>query len=82
MDVKLDGHLFASKLIMEDKKKVIDLTKSLVQPRYILTYLKAKNKESLTNIKQVYNARFRFRKSERENNTKLQHLVTDESMQL
>jgi hypothetical protein len=66
MDTKLDGLLLVGILIMKDNNKVTDQTKSLVQPRHILMDLKAKNKESLTNIKQVYDACCRLRRSERD----------------
>lgn len=56
--------------------EIVDPTRSLVQPEHILMNLKDKNQESLTNIKQVYNACHRFRKSERDNKTGMQHLVT------
>jgi len=52
------------------------MTKSLAKPRNILTDLKEKNKENLTLIKQVYNARTRWRKGQREDKTELQYLIT------
>jgi len=55
LEEKLQGHLLASKLNAEEKKKVIDITKSLTAPQNILTNLKQNNKESVTTIKQVYN---------------------------
>ena len=59
----------------EEKKKVIDMTKSLTVPRNILTNLKQNNKESVTTIK-VYNVRTRWRKGERGNMTELQYLIS------
>jgi len=73
---KLSGHLLAGRLKAEEKKRVIDMTKSLAKPRNILTDLKEKNKENLTLIKQVYNARTRWRKGQREDKTELQYLIT------
>jgi len=52
---KLQGHLIAGRLSAEEKKKVIEMTKSLAVPRNILTNLKEINNESVTTIKQVYN---------------------------
>jgi len=52
------------------------MTKSLAKPRNILTDLKEKNKENLTLIKQVYNARTSLRKGQREDKTELQYLIT------
>ncbi|XP_039683841.1 protein FAR1-RELATED SEQUENCE 4-like [Medicago truncatula] len=52
------------------------MTKSLAKPRNILTDLKERNKESVTLIKQVYNARTRWCKGQREDKTELQYLIT------
>jgi len=73
---KLSGHLLAGRLKAEEKQRVIDMTKSLAKPRNILTDLKEKNKESLTLIKQVYNARTSWCKGQREDKTELQYLIT------
>ena len=72
----LAGHLLAGRLKVEEKQRVIDMTKSLAKPRNILTDLKEKNKENLTLIKQVYNARTKWRKGQREDKTELQYLIT------
>ncbi|RHN65022.1 putative MULE transposase domain, FHY3/FAR1 family [Medicago truncatula] len=61
----LSGHLLAGRLRREEKQRVI------------LTDLKEKNKESVTLIKQVYNAQTRWRKGQRENKTELQYLITE-----
>jgi len=51
---------------MEDDKAIVhDLTNSSVKPKNILTNLKKKRQESITNIKQVYNERHKFKKSKR-----------------
>jgi hypothetical protein len=42
---KLAGHLLADRLKEEEKKRVIDMTKSLAVPRNILTNLKEKTKK-------------------------------------
>jgi len=76
MAPKLSGHLLAGRLKAEEKQRVIDMTKSLAKPRNILTDLKDKNKESVTLIKQVYNARTRWHKVQRKDKTKLQYLIT------
>ncbi|XP_039690286.1 uncharacterized protein [Medicago truncatula] len=73
----LSGHLLAGRLRGEEKQRVINMTKSLAKPRNILTDLKEKNKESVTLIKQVYNARTRWRKGQREDKTELQYLITE-----
>jgi hypothetical protein len=70
---KLVGHLLRGRLKAEEKKRVIDMTKSLAAPRNILTDLKEKNKESVTIIKQVYNARTRWRTGQRGDKTEMQY---------
>jgi hypothetical protein len=72
----LSGHLITGRLSAEEKKKVIDMTKSLTVPRNILTNLKQNNKESATTIKLVYNVRTRWRMSEIGNLTELQYLIS------
>jgi len=76
LDEKLSGHLIAGRLSAEEKKKVIDMTKSLTVPRNILTNLKQNKKESVTTIKQVYNVRTRWCKGERGNMNELQYLIS------
>ena len=73
---KLQGHLIACRLSAEEKKKIIEMTKSLAVPQNILTNLKENNNESLTTIKQVYNVRTRWRKGERGDMTELQFLIS------
>jgi len=61
----IHNHDLAPKIfvhLLAGRQRVIDMTKSLAKPRNILTDLKEKNKEKLTLIKQVYNARTRWRK--------------------
>jgi len=75
LEEKLQGHLLAGRLNAEEKKKVIDMTKSLTVPQNILTKLKQNNKESVTTIKQVYNVRTRWRKGQRGDMRELQFLM-------
>ena len=58
---------------MEEKHRVIDRTMSLAAPRNILTDLKEK---SVTTIKQVYNARTRWRKRQRGDKMEMQYLIS------
>jgi len=76
LEAKLQDHLLAGRLNAEEKKKVIDMTKSLTVPWNILTNLKQNNKESVTTIKQVYNVQTRCRKRQRGDMTKLQYLIS------
>ena len=45
LDEKLSGHLIAGRLSADEKKKVIDMTKSLTVPQNILTNFKQNNKK-------------------------------------
>jgi len=72
---KLGGLFLAGRIKEEEKKRVIEMTKSLTLSRNILTDLKGKNKESLTNNKQVYNARTRWRKGIKGDKTEMQYLI-------
>jgi len=72
----LEGHLLAGRLMEEDKKIVHDLTESSVKPKNILTNLKKKRQESITNIKQVYNKRHKFKKAKGGDLTEMQFLIS------
>jgi len=63
MDPKLECHLLAGSLWEEDKKVLADPTKSLEQPKNILMIWKSKRKDGFTNIKQMYNACQRYKRS-------------------
>jgi len=69
-------HLLAGRLMEDGKKIVHDLTNSSVKPKNILTSLKKKRKESLANIKQVYNERHKFKKAKRGDLTEMQFLIS------
>ncbi|KEH36851.1 otubain, putative [Medicago truncatula] len=71
----LTGHSFLGRLSHEEKNLLGDMTKNMVKPRNILMTLRDHNAESLTTIKQVYNARQSFRSSIRGNRTEMQHLM-------
>jgi len=46
---KLADHLLAGRIKQEEKKRVIDMTKSLALPRSILTDLKQKKQRKIDN---------------------------------
>ncbi|KAJ1391958.1 MULE transposase domain [Sesbania bispinosa] len=71
----LEGHPYARRLTVEEKLLLEDMTKNMVKPRSILLTLKDHNVHNVTTIKQIYNARTAFRKSERGPRTELQHLM-------
>jgi hypothetical protein len=61
MEPKFEDYLLAGRLAEKYKKIVADLTKSLVESKHILVNLKNKQKDNLTNVKQMYNGRERFK---------------------
>ncbi|KAJ1393023.1 OTU domain [Sesbania bispinosa] len=71
----LEGHPYAGRLTVEEKSLLEDMTKNMVKPQSILLTLKDHNVHNVTTIKQIYNARTAFRKSERGPRTELQHLM-------
>jgi len=76
MERKLEDHLLVGRLTKKDKKIVVDLTRNFLEPKYILMNFKDKRKDNLTNIKQVCNARERFKKSIRAKMSVMQCLFT------
>ena len=71
----LVGHPYAGRLTKDEKTIVVDMTKSMVEPRNILLTLKEHNVNSYTTIKQIYNARSAYHSSIRGNDTEMQHLM-------
>ncbi|GAU37191.1 hypothetical protein TSUD_30560 [Trifolium subterraneum] len=75
MSKTLEGHLLVGRLKTEEKECVRELTKNLVAPKNIMTMLKGRNPDSKTNMKQIYNARQRFKTDVRGELSELQHLL-------
>ncbi|GAU25698.1 hypothetical protein TSUD_216270 [Trifolium subterraneum] len=75
MSKTLEGHLLVGRLKPEEKECVRELTKNLVAPKNIMTMLKGRNPGSKTNMKQIYNARQRFKTDVRGELSELQHLL-------
>ncbi|GAU11480.1 hypothetical protein TSUD_344700 [Trifolium subterraneum] len=75
MSKTLEGHLLVGRLKPEEKECVRELTKNLVAPKNIMTMLKGRNPDSKTNMKQIYNARQRFKIDVRGELSELQHLL-------
>ncbi|KAL5180176.1 Protein FAR1-RELATED SEQUENCE 5 [Glycine soja] len=69
------GHPYAERLTKDEKKIIVDMTKSMVKPKNILLTLKEHNANSCTTIKQIYNARSAYRSSIRGADTEMQHLM-------
>jgi len=71
----LVGHLYAGRLRPDEHVLVVDMRKSLVKPSNILLTLKENNKNNVTTIKQLYNARYTYKRSVRGSRTELQQLM-------
>lgn len=76
MESTLEGHILTGRLKEDDKKIVLDLTKSKMLPRNILINLKNKRPHRMTNIKQVYNERQQIWKANRGDKKSLQYLIS------
>ena len=53
----LEGHSYAGRLSKEKTLLLIDMSTSMVHPKYILLTLKKKNPNNISTIKNIYNAR-------------------------
>ncbi|KAH1232863.1 Protein FAR1-RELATED SEQUENCE 5 [Glycine max] len=71
----LVGHPYVGRLTKDEKKIIVDMTKSMVKPKNILLTLKEHNANNCTMIKQIYNARSAYRSSIRGADTEMQHLM-------
>ncbi|KAJ1385327.1 OTU domain [Sesbania bispinosa] len=71
----LEGHAYAGHLNVDELSLVNDMTQNMVKPRNISLTLKEHNKDNVTTIKQIYNARQSCQTSLRGPRTELQHLM-------
>ena len=69
------GYLYVGRLTEDEKIIIGDMTKSMVKPKNILLTLKEHNANNCTTMKQVYNARYAYRFSIRDNNIEMQQLM-------
>jgi hypothetical protein len=75
LDKELDRHLVQGRLKPEELKLVAELTRNLVPPRNILSTLKERTPNNVTNKKQIYNAHHRLRMKERGPRNEMQHFL-------
>ncbi|KAK2398613.1 protein FAR1-RELATED SEQUENCE [Trifolium repens] len=75
MAKNLEGHILAGRLKPEEKECVHQMTRNLVAPKTILNTLREKNKDSKTNMKQIYNERQRYKRDLRGEMTEIQQLL-------
>ncbi|KAL5161585.1 Protein FAR1-RELATED SEQUENCE 5 [Glycine soja] len=71
----LVGHPYAGQLTNDEKKIIVDMTKSMVKPKNNILTLKEHNANNCTTIKQIYNARSAYCSSIRGADTEMQHLM-------
>ncbi|XP_061998453.1 uncharacterized protein LOC133715810 isoform X2 [Rosa rugosa] len=71
----LEGHSYAGRLSEEETSLLIDLSKSLVRPKEILTKLKQRDSLNVTTIRTIYNARQRQRVKEKAGWSQMEQLL-------
>ena len=71
----LVGHPYAGRFTCSEKSMLMDMTKSSVKPRNILLTIKEHNEKNVSTIKQVYNARYMYKRSVRGDRTEMQQLM-------
>ena len=71
----LVGHPYVGRLTKDEKIIICDMTKSMVKPKNIILTLKEHNANNCTTMKQVYNARYAYRSSIRDNYSEMQQLI-------
>jgi len=59
----LVGHPYAGRFTCSEKLMLMDMTNSAVKPINSLLTMKKHNEKNVTTIKQVYNARYLYKKS-------------------
>jgi hypothetical protein len=60
LDSALQGHLIAGRLKSDEKELLEELTRNLVAPKNIMSAMKERDPDNVTNARQIYNARWRF----------------------
>ena len=71
----LVGHPFAGRLKSSEQSLLVDMTKTQVKPANILLTLKEKDDCNVITMKQVYNTRYRYKRSLTGSRTELQQLM-------
>ncbi|CAJ2651984.1 unnamed protein product, partial [Trifolium pratense] len=75
LDKALQGHLVAGRLKPEEKEMVVEMSGNLIPPRNIMSTLKKRNPDSVTSIKQLYNAKHRLKLAARGSRSEMQQLL-------
>jgi hypothetical protein len=74
LDRALQGHLIADRLKPGEKQLLSELTRNLVPPKNIISTMKERDPNNVSDIKQIYNARYRFKQRSRATRREMQHL--------
>ena len=69
------GHLYAGRLTKNEKIIIGNMTKSMVKSKNIFLALKEHDANKCTIMKQVYNGRYAYHSSIRDNNSEMQQLI-------
>ncbi|GJZ76300.1 FAR1-related sequence 5-like protein [Tanacetum coccineum] len=72
----LEGHPYAMRLEDDEFHLVEELSKYNVQPRYILSTIKARNPDNVSSVRNVYNAQTKIRAVIRGDRTQIQLLLS------
>ncbi|KAL8195352.1 hypothetical protein R6Q57_025755 [Mikania cordata] len=65
--LRMEGHPYAMRLSANENRLVFDLSRKNVKPQAILSALKEHNKNNVSTLKTIYNARQKFRRIQRVN---------------
>ena len=76
-----EGHSFAGRLSEEEEKLVVDMSKTLIQPRDILHTLKQRNNLNVSTLRTVHNVRKKHRIAEYARKSQMQQLLKNLSEQ-
>jgi len=60
----LVGHPYAGRFTCSEKSMLMHMIDSAMKPKIILLTIKEHNEKNVTTIKQAYNARYLYKKSE------------------
>ena len=71
----LKGHSFTRRLSKKDERLIVHMFKSLIRLRDILHTLKQRNKQNVSTMRAVYNARKKFKIVEYTRRSQMQQLI-------
>jgi hypothetical protein len=75
LDSALQGHLIAGRLKPDEKELLEELTRNFVAPKNIMSAMKERDPNNVTDARQIYNARWRLKQRSRSTMNEMQHLM-------